>query len=333
MTIRYAVADGLWSDPTTWDGGTAIPGAADTVYAGGFTVAVHQNIEVSLLSTVGDIGLSIPEGGTFNVDDGLAITGSVIAGLSTCVTGQPVTGDPITITGDATGGQESACGIYAASVIIGGNVVGGSGTAAHGAYADTALTVGGNATGGGGDGAYGAYADTALTVGGNATGGGGVSAHGAYAFTALTVGGNATGGGGVSAYGAFSGGNLTVTGNATGGGAAAAYGAVAWSQATVSGDATASATASAVLTPTVATVGGMITNSPDRVAVVGNLRCIAGQPLIIRMYDDADPPQLRTVTDSPWEVEVSPGVTASFRLMMTATVSSTGAQIAAATTA
>lgn len=310
MTIRYAVADGLWSDPTTWDGGTAIPGAADTVYAGGFTVAVHQDIEVSLLSTVGDIGLSIPEGGTFNVDDGLAITGSVIAGLSTCVTGQPVTGDPITITGDATGGQESACGIYAASVIIGGNVVGGSGYAAHGAFADTALTVGGNATGGGGDGAY-----------------------GAYAYTALTVGGNATGGGGVSAYGAFSGGNLTVTGNATGGGGFAAYGAVASSQATVSGDATASATASAVRTQTVATVGGMITNSPDRAAVVGNLRCIAGQPLIIRMYDDADPPQLRTVTDSPWEVEVSPGVTASFRLMMTATVSSTGAQIAAATTA
>lgn len=287
MTIRYAVADGLWSDPTTWDGGTAIPGAADTVYAGGFTVAVHQNIEVSLLSTVGDIGLSIPEGGTFNVDDGLVITGSVIAGLSTCVTGQPVTGDPITITGDATGGQESACGIYAASVIIGGNVVGGSGYAAHGAFADTALTVGGNATGGGGDGAYGAYAYTAITVGGNATGGGGV----------------------------------------------AAYGAVAGSQATVSGDATASATASAVRTQTVATVGGMITNSPDMPAVVGNLRCIAGQPLIIRMYDDADPPQLRTVTDSPWEVEVSPGVTASFRLMMTATVSSTGAQIAAATTA
>lgn len=49
MATRYAVANGNWNAPATWDGGASIPVAGDDVYANGFTVTVNQTITVARL--------------------------------------------------------------------------------------------------------------------------------------------------------------------------------------------------------------------------------------------------------------------------------------------
>jgi hypothetical protein len=41
MAIRYAIKNGLWSDPTTWDGAIAIPTSSDDVRSNNFTVTVN----------------------------------------------------------------------------------------------------------------------------------------------------------------------------------------------------------------------------------------------------------------------------------------------------
>jgi hypothetical protein len=46
MATRRAVANGNWSSPGTWDGGTSIPGNGDTVYANGWNVTIDQNINI-----------------------------------------------------------------------------------------------------------------------------------------------------------------------------------------------------------------------------------------------------------------------------------------------
>ena len=46
MATRRAVANGSWSSPGTWDGGTSIPGNGDTVYANGWNVTIDQNINI-----------------------------------------------------------------------------------------------------------------------------------------------------------------------------------------------------------------------------------------------------------------------------------------------
>lgn len=46
MAVRYATANGNWSNPAIWDGGTTIPGAGDTVYANNKTVAIDVNANI-----------------------------------------------------------------------------------------------------------------------------------------------------------------------------------------------------------------------------------------------------------------------------------------------
>jgi hypothetical protein len=48
MANRYAVADGNWSNPATWDGGT-LPQAGDDVRPNRFTVTIDQDITVATL--------------------------------------------------------------------------------------------------------------------------------------------------------------------------------------------------------------------------------------------------------------------------------------------
>lgn len=46
MALRYAAANGNWSNVSTWDGGASIPGNGDTVYANNKTVTIDQNITI-----------------------------------------------------------------------------------------------------------------------------------------------------------------------------------------------------------------------------------------------------------------------------------------------
>jgi hypothetical protein len=177
MADKKAVASGNWSDTATWDGGT-LPGAADDVYANGFTVTV--DIDRIAGSVRNGSGAGIVAGGTFVLADGVTLTANVVGGNSTTavlqftaaapassaivgnITGSTVAGDAVvhsgsgtlTVTGDVTGGSINAAdGItlsgVGATLVVNGSVFGGT-TPATTAYginvtgAAASLTVGGS---------------------------------------------------------------------------------------------------------------------------------------------------------------------------------------------
>jgi hypothetical protein len=67
MAIRYAVANGNWSNTATWNGGT-LPTSADDVFANGFVVTINQNVTVLSLSTRSTTGVN--SGGRFEITAG-----------------------------------------------------------------------------------------------------------------------------------------------------------------------------------------------------------------------------------------------------------------------
>lgn len=70
MALRYAVANGNWSNTATWDGGT-LPASADDVYSNNFTVTVDQNATVlSLRNTAGAPAVA---GGRFLLTNGITV--------------------------------------------------------------------------------------------------------------------------------------------------------------------------------------------------------------------------------------------------------------------
>jgi hypothetical protein len=70
MALRYAVANGNWSNSTTWNGGT-LPTSADDVYSNNFTVTIDQNITVlSLRNTAGSPAVA---GGKFVLTNGIIV--------------------------------------------------------------------------------------------------------------------------------------------------------------------------------------------------------------------------------------------------------------------
>lgn len=81
--IRYAVSNGNFSNVSTWDGGTTLPGSGDDVYANGFTVTIDQDITVAKISTEVCPTTSIGGGG-FASSTTRIVTANIIAGESTC---------------------------------------------------------------------------------------------------------------------------------------------------------------------------------------------------------------------------------------------------------
>ena len=75
MADRYAVADGLWSDTATWDGGT-LPTSSDDVYANNYDVRIDQNVAVLSLSNNGNL-VGLTNGGSFIFDDGYSVSGNI----------------------------------------------------------------------------------------------------------------------------------------------------------------------------------------------------------------------------------------------------------------
>ena len=70
MAIRYAVANGNWSNTATWDGGT-LPAIDDDVFANNFTVIIDGTFTV--LSIKNTAGTGIVAGGKFILDGDLTV--------------------------------------------------------------------------------------------------------------------------------------------------------------------------------------------------------------------------------------------------------------------
>jgi hypothetical protein len=66
MAIRFAVANGVWSNTATWNGGT-LPTSADDIFSNNFIVTVDQNITASSLRSTSNVSPAITAGGHFNV--------------------------------------------------------------------------------------------------------------------------------------------------------------------------------------------------------------------------------------------------------------------------
>jgi hypothetical protein len=63
MAIRFAVANGNWSNPATWNGGT-LPASDDDVFANGFTVTINGTFTVlTIRNTANTLPLIIAGGG------------------------------------------------------------------------------------------------------------------------------------------------------------------------------------------------------------------------------------------------------------------------------
>ena len=139
MAIRWAVANGNWSDTATWDGGT-LPTSSDDVHADGKTVTINQDITVITLRTTQRAGGIL--GGTFRVTSGgISITmsdvtaGTVPGSSSGCIVLAHTTGI-VTVNGVIRGG--AGTNFFGMShnstgtVTVNGTITGSASSAAHG---------------------------------------------------------------------------------------------------------------------------------------------------------------------------------------------------------
>lgn len=86
MAIRYAAANGNWSDPATWVGGT-LPEPGDSVHASTRTVTIDQDIEVERISTAANAPAAA--GGGFVISsippEGRFLNCDIRAGTTPCL--------------------------------------------------------------------------------------------------------------------------------------------------------------------------------------------------------------------------------------------------------
>lgn len=144
MAIRWAVANGNWSNTATWDGGT-LPTSADEVYADGKTVTVDQDITVLILrngtrsgginggaftvstsrtltATNGFLGESATGGGMLQITAGVGTTVALIGNISAGALGNGFAAvtwsgaGTVNVTGSVTGANS----IYGHGIVISG---------------------------------------------------------------------------------------------------------------------------------------------------------------------------------------------------------------------
>ena len=73
MAIRFAVANGNWSNPAIWNGGT-LPAIDDDVFANNFTVTINGTFTVLTIRTTANTTPSIIAGGGFTFANGGDLT-------------------------------------------------------------------------------------------------------------------------------------------------------------------------------------------------------------------------------------------------------------------
>lgn len=251
MAIRYAVANGNWSNTATWNGGT-LPSPGDDVYSNTFTVTADTNVSVNILTNRANTTPVITQGGKFVPNDGITITANLEPGSSTNRLIEPAVNNiSFTIVGNIQNFQGTQWCVYnnfGNNVIyFQGNVVGGATTAIGGIFTNGTLNLTGNTVGGtnatsygiqlstGGvaniqgniqgnvsPGLYGTAAGNGIVtiVGDVSNSGTGTGGHGIQTVGTVNMIGNVYAIGGTTQYGLTTIGTLNLTGNIinTGGG-------------------------------------------------------------------------------------------------------------------
>ena len=221
-TISYATShDGV--DTVAWGSITA----SDTIYADNRTVTINT-------PTVNLVKLTTETyGGQFNVTSDATITADIVAGTSICL---QVSGTPtVVVNGDVLGGTATNDrGIYIVgmtAVTVNGTVTGGSTSDAIGVYCQAAgtLTLNGDIAADDAIGVYLSGTTSTVNITGDVSGGVGANALGVQANGAsvvLTVDGDVSGGSGSGAGGIqlTSATSLAVSGSVTSGDAVNSYG-------------------------------------------------------------------------------------------------------------
>lgn len=170
MATRWAVANGNWSNPTTWDGGISVPGIGDNVYADGKIVTINQNINVLSLRNSQRSGGTI--GGYFSTGAYILTCNIYASATSSPCIYQGTGGISVVIIGNIYGGsgaQGYSALSAAGTLVVTGDVYGGSGSISEGIYGSGTfnVTVTGNVYAGTGCRAI--FAGASLTVTGNVT--------------------------------------------------------------------------------------------------------------------------------------------------------------------
>jgi hypothetical protein len=220
MANRYAVADGLWSNTSTWDGGT-LPGTTDDVYANNYDISIDQDITVASISNDGSLA-GYTDGGKFKFVDGYSLSGNIFCGgTENClISDSGVLNSPINIYGNISFSTSPSVNntraFYFTSrtgiLNIVGDITGGDSSS----YYSMGVDLNNN------------YGDTTVTVSGNLNGSDrGVSLNITNSYCDLNLFGNSTGGSkALSTYSSSchglavsnSSGTYNLTGNITGGG-------------------------------------------------------------------------------------------------------------------
>jgi hypothetical protein len=121
MANRYAVANGNWSNPATWDGGT-LPAAGDTVRPNGFTVTI--DVDVGAEQLINNASAPAVAGGTFNLPGGRTLSANVSgqSAGSSCVTNVASPTGVRSIVGNVIGGAGFAVSLIPDKLTVIGNV-------------------------------------------------------------------------------------------------------------------------------------------------------------------------------------------------------------------
>lgn len=141
MAIVYAVKSGAWSDPSVWNTGL-LPGTTDEVYANGFGVYIDQDITVNSISTLAASGISATGGFKISwVDDDstpetITITADILAG-------------PDDSSFNSCLGTDSYHDGRHKTLVVNGNIHGGTTNDSTGVYTTCNLEVYGNVYAGG----------------------------------------------------------------------------------------------------------------------------------------------------------------------------------------
>ena len=195
MAIRYAVANGNWSNTATWNGGT-LPASGDDVYTNNFTVSIDQSITAKSLKKISNGSPAITAGGSFTVTAAATVTiTDGIAAADNATNFTPLLtvnagSAAVTLTANVVGGSTNtragviADAAYSGTLTINGNLTGGGNTACNAVTINSVgatIVVTGNLVGGNGAHGIALSAVSTLTVTGNATGGTSVAGRGVYA--------------------------------------------------------------------------------------------------------------------------------------------------------
>ena len=197
MALRYAVANGNWSNTATWDGGT-LPAPGDDVRANGFTVTVDVNVDVERISVLAS--LPAVAGGSFVVSTNRTLTCDIYGGTTVCLSS--TAGVTVSIVGNVYGGSTSSISAVnftnAGSILnVTGNAFSGTGNQVnHGINFFGTLNFTGNVFGGNTGfnnvGAINVNSGANLLFNGNITGGGSTAQNvdGIRTFGNCTINGN-----------------------------------------------------------------------------------------------------------------------------------------------